>query len=268
MAATSPLTMTWICCREMGWPDGNFTVRRFTVRRLFRPPEYNAAIGNRERNGNTLPTNFPPLIPGQKAGEFPAEIVKIRVVRAAPAEISTARARLRRLNTGDLAQFAKMNADADVMRFFPNPITFDESRAAHQMINSSFDERGFGIYALEYESQFAGVVGLSIPSFQTWFTPCVEILWRLQSCFWGQGLATEAAKAVLSMAFSTLLLPEVFAFAVAENRQSIRVMEKLGMKPHKPAFFDHPLIETPALKRHILYHVEPSSLLDFSSKSD
>jgi RimJ/RimL family protein N-acetyltransferase len=189
-------------------------------------------------------------------------------MRAAPAAISTARALLRRLNSGDLAEFARMNADADVMRFFPNAWTFDQSRAVHQMINSGFDERGFGIYALEFESQFAGVVGLSIPSFQTWFTPCVEILWRLQTCFWGQGFSTEAAKAVLSMAFSTLLLPEVFAFAVPENRQSIRVMEKLGMKPHKPAFFDHPLIETPALKRHILYHVEPSSLLEFRSKPD
>ena len=246
----------------MGGPDIGFTVRR-----LSRPAENNAAIGDRELNGSTLRINFPSLIPGQKAGEFPAEIVKIRVMRAAPAEISTARARLRRLNTGDLAQFAKMNADAGVMRFFPNPMTFDESRAAHQMINSSFDERGFGIYAVEFESQFAGVVGLSIPSFQSWFTPCVEILWRLQTCFWGKGLAPEAAKAALSMAFSTLLLPEVFAFAIPENRQSIRVMEKLGMKPHKPAFFDHPAIEAPAWKRHVLYHVDPSSLLEFSSKS-
>ena len=188
-------------------------------------------------------------------------------MRVAPAAISTARAHLRRLNSGDLAEFARMNADADVMRFFPNAWTFDQSRAVHQMINAGFDERGFGIYALEFESQFAGVVGLSIPSFQAWFTPCVEILWRLQTCFWGQGLATEAAKAVLSMAFSTLLLPEVFAFAVPENRQSIRVMEKLGMKPHKPAFFDHPAIEAPAWKRHVLYHVDPSSLLEFSSKS-
>jgi RimJ/RimL family protein N-acetyltransferase len=175
---------------------------------------------------------------------------------------------LRRLDAEDLAEFAKMNADADVMRFFPKPWTLDESGAALQRVNSDFDERGFGIYAVEFESQFAGVVGLSIPSFRSWFTPCVEVLWRLQSCFWGKGLAPETAGAVLSMAFSTLLLPEVFAFTVPENRQSIRVMQKLGMKQHEPAFFDHPAVEAPALKRHVLYHVTPCSLREFRSESD
>jgi RimJ/RimL family protein N-acetyltransferase len=189
-------------------------------------------------------------------------------MRATPSEISTARTRLRRLDEGDLAEFAKMNADADVMRFFPNPWTSDQSRAAFQRINSDFDERGFGIYAVEFESQFAGVVGLSTPSFQSWFTPCVEVLWRLKSCFWGNGLAPETARAVLSMAFTTLLLPEVFAFTVPENHQSIRVMQKLGMKQHEPAFFDHPAVEAPALKRHVLYHATPCSLLEFRSKSD
>jgi RimJ/RimL family protein N-acetyltransferase len=183
-------------------------------------------------------------------------------MRATPPEIATARAFLRRMNAGDLAEFANMNADADVMRFFPNPWTFDESRAALQRVNLDFDERGFGIYAVEFESQFAGVVGLSIPSFRSWFTPCVEVLWRLQSRFWGKGLAPETARAVLSMAFNTLLLPEVFAFTVPENRPSIRVMEKLGMMRHEPAFFDHPAVEVPALKRHVLYHVTPSSCLN------
>jgi RimJ/RimL family protein N-acetyltransferase len=194
--------------------------------------------------------------------------VTLREMRATPSEIWTERALLRRLDSGDLAEFAKMNADADVMRFFPNPWTLDESRAVLQRINSAFDERGFGIYAVEFESHFAGVVGLSIPSFRSWFTPCVEVLWRLQTCFWGKGLAPETARAVLSMAFSTLLLPEVFAFTVPENRQSIRVMQKLEMKQHEPAFFDHPAVEAPALKRHVLYHVTPSSLLESRSKSD
>jgi RimJ/RimL family protein N-acetyltransferase len=194
--------------------------------------------------------------------------VTLREMRATPSEIWTERALLRRLDSGDLAEFARMNADADVMRFFPNPWTLDESRAALQRINSDFDQRGFGIYAVEFESHFAGVVGLSIPSFRTWFTPCVEVLWRLQTCFWGKGLAPETARAVLSMAFSTLLLPEVFAFSVPENRQSIQVMQKLGMKQHELAFFDHPAVETPGLKRHVLYHVTPSSLLESRYKSD
>src|ERR1700679_2292437 len=115
-------------------------------------------------------------------------------MRATPSEISTARTLLRRLDEGDLAEFAKMNADADVMRFFPNPWTLDQSRAVLQRINSDFDERGFGIYAVEFESQFAGVVGLSTPSFQSWFPPCIDVLWLLQSCVWGNRAAPGSAR--------------------------------------------------------------------------
>src|SRR5690348_11032154 len=100
-------------------------------------------------------------------------------MRTAPPEILTPRARLRRLCEDDFADFTSMNADPQVMRYFPKPWTAEESRDAFDKVNTEFDQRGFGIYALEVEQQFAGVVGLSVPSFQSWFTPCVEILWRL-----------------------------------------------------------------------------------------
>jgi hypothetical protein len=59
-----------------------------------------------------------------------------------------------------------MNEDPDVMRYFPRPWTAEESDAAFQGINASFDERDFGIYAVEVSSAFAGAVGLSTPRFK------------------------------------------------------------------------------------------------------
>ncbi len=174
----------------------------------------------------------------------------------APSEILTTRTRLRRLCEDDLPAFAQMNQDPEVMRHFPEPWTEDRSRAAFQWINASFDDRGYGIYAVEVCAEFAGVVGLSTPTFQSWFTPCVEILWRLRTEFWCKGFASEAASAVLKMAKLSLSLDEVFAFTVPQNLKSIRVMEKLGMTPCDPSLFDHPGVQDPDLKQHILYSVK------------
>ena len=146
-----------------------------------------------------------------------------------------------------------MNADSEVMRYFPKPWTADESRLAFQRIDASFEEKGFGIYAVEVGSAFAGIVGLSMAAFQSWFTPCVEILWRLRAEFWGRGLASEAAGAVLHMSLHSLALNEVFAFAVPQNQRSIRVMETIGMTPCRPPFFDHPEVDDQTLKQHLLY---------------
>ena len=182
-------------------------------------------------------------------------------MESAPTEIVTARACLRRLLEEDFPAFALMNADPDVMRYFPKLWSTDESRQAFDRVNADFDARGFGVYAVEVDARFAGVVGLSVPSFQSWFTPCVEILWRLRTEFWGRGLASEAAAAVLKMASESLPFETVFAFAVEANRASVRVMEKIGMAPCDPPTFEHPEVDDPALKRHLLYGARLRSVI-------
>lgn len=60
--------------------------------------------------------------------------------------------------------------------------------------------------------------------------PGIEIGWWLASDQWGQGLSTEAARCVLEDAFSRIGLSRIVAVALRENRASIRIMEKLGMR--------------------------------------
>jgi RimJ/RimL family protein N-acetyltransferase len=177
----------------------------------------------------------------------------------APSEILIPDGRLRRALKEDLPAFAEMNADGRVMEFFPHPWSYEESRAAFEKIESGFAERGFGIYVLEVVGEFSGVVGLSMPSFKAYFTPAVEVLWRLLPRYWGRGLATVAARAVLDMAFQTLDLTEVVAFTVIQNQRSIQVMERLGMKRDSEPFFDHPGVMDDRLRRHVLYRARPSS---------
>jgi hypothetical protein len=62
------------------------------------------------------------------------------------------------------------------------------------------------------------------------FAPDVEIGWRLRPEYWGQGLATEAAKAVMEYGFRRWGFPRLISVAQPKNRASIRIMEKLGME--------------------------------------
>jgi RimJ/RimL family protein N-acetyltransferase len=171
----------------------------------------------------------------------------------APSEIPLPTGRLRRFVLEDIRAFAELNANPLVMKFFPHPWSYEKSQATIESIQGGFREHGFGVYALETQGEFSGMVGLSVPSFEAHFTPCVEILWRLHPRFWGQGLVTSAAREVLNMAFQKLDLKEVVAFAVVENQRSVRVMERLCMVRSAEAFFDHPGVSEDRLRRHVLY---------------
>lgn len=174
-------------------------------------------------------------------------------MKRAPSEIATPRLQLRQLRDEDTEPFAAMNADVRVMEFFPRLWSREESKAALVRIEEGFQDRGFGIYAVDVQNAFAGILGLSVPSFDAHFTPCVEILWRLAPQFWGRGYASEAAEAVLNMASQKLAIAEVVAFTVVDNLRSIRVMERLGMQRDPTGDFDHPAVAEPRLKRHLLY---------------
>ncbi|MEM6772576.1 MAG: GNAT family N-acetyltransferase, partial [Bacteroidota bacterium] len=88
------------------------------------------------------------------------------------------------------------------------------------------------------------------------FTPCTDIGWRLHPDVWGQGLATEGARACLDFAFGELGLDQVVAVAVKQNAPSIRVMEKLGME-YDLEFIHPALVESPRLSRCVLYTIKP-----------
>ena len=57
-----------------------------------------------------------------------------------------------------------------------------------------------------------------------------EIWYMLDRCFWGQGYMTEATWQLLSLGFQQLGLHRIWAQCVRENSQSVRVLEKLGMR--------------------------------------
>jgi RimJ/RimL family protein N-acetyltransferase len=172
--------------------------------------------------------------------------------------LETARLILRRWREPDLAPFARLNGDPAAMEWMPKRLTREESDAFAARIEAHFDAHGYGLWAAELRAtgEFIGFIGLSIPRFAASFTPCVEIGWRLAQAHWGQGLATEGARAVARYAFENLKLPELVSFTVPANTRSRRVMQKLGMTHDPCDDFDHPLL--PAghpFRRHVLYRL-------------
>lgn len=179
-------------------------------------------------------------------------------------ELHTERLRLRRWAPGDRAPFAALNADPHVMEYFVSVLRREESDALAARIDSAFEQRGFGFWAVEIPTvtPFAGFVGLSVPRFAAHFTPCVEIGWRLAEPYWNRGYASEGARAALRFGFERAHLEEIVAFTVPTNLRSRRVMEKIGMT-HNPADdFDHPSIpERHPLRRHVLYRITSDRFL-------
>jgi RimJ/RimL family protein N-acetyltransferase len=170
--------------------------------------------------------------------------------------LHTARLELRPWRADDLAPFAALNNDPEVMQFMPACLSRAESDALAARAAVMLAERGWGLWALATEPQqeFLGYVGLAEPSFAAAFTPCTEILWRLKRTAWGHGYAAEAARACLRYAFGTLALAEVVAFTVPANLRSRALMERLGMWRDHGGDFEHPRLPPGhPLRPHLLY---------------
>jgi RimJ/RimL family protein N-acetyltransferase len=175
-----------------------------------------------------------------------------------PQELRTERLYLRRWRASDRSPFAQLNADPRVVEFFPGALSQEESDARVDQIEAHFQQHGFGLWAVEIPglTPFAGFIGLSIPSFQAPFTPCIEVGWRLDAAFWGRGYATEGARAAVDFGFRWQGAEEIVSFTVPHNVRSRRVMEKLGMTHSASDDFDHPrLPEGHPLRRHVLYRL-------------
>ena len=162
-----------------------------------------------------------------------------------PTRLETPRLILRPWRDSDREPFARMNADPRVMEFFPACLSREQSDA--------IIDRNPGVLAAELREsgEFIGFIGLAVPTFESHFTPCVEIGWRIAAEHWGKGLATEGAREVLRHATG-----KIVSFTTERNFRSRRVMEKLGMI-HDPADdFDHPrLPDGHPQRRHVLYRI-------------
>lgn len=178
--------------------------------------------------------------------------------------LETERLILRAWKEDDREPFARMNADPIVMEYMPRILPPKDSNKLIERFEAHIEKHGYGMWALEHKETkaFIGTVGLHNVELDVPFTPAVEIAWRLDYGFWGQGYATEAARQVLDYASNDLKLKEVVAFSVHDNSSAIRIMEKLGMKRDEKGDFDYPsLRKGHPLGRFFLYRLSRKDYL-------
>jgi RimJ/RimL family protein N-acetyltransferase len=161
---------------------------------------------------------------------------------------------LRQWRESDLELLAAMNADPEVMRYFPALVSLEQSKAWLARQRGLIEERGWGLWALDVNGSCAGFVGLAVPQFQASFTPCVEAGWRIRREYWGRGIAYQGARQALDYGFNVLKLREIVSFTATINLRSRRLMERLGFEHDSAGDFNHPsLADGHELQPHVLY---------------
>ena len=140
----------------------------------------------------------------------------------------------------DSKPLQRIFGDAEVMRFGDGVQTraWVESWL-RTCIQEHYPAWGFGPYAVieQHKQELIGYCGLFFfPDVAG--QPEIELGYRFVHASWGQGYATEAARAVRDFAFASLGLKRLIAMIDPSNTASIRVAEKLGMCYEKEVLFD------------------------------
>jgi RimJ/RimL family protein N-acetyltransferase len=143
------------------------------------------------------------------------------------ARLETPRLLLRGWEPEDADAHATMAADPEVMRFVGGVQTPAQSWRAMAQNAGHWVLRGYGPWAIERRDDGAllGRTGLWNPD--GW--PGLELGWVLARHAWGQGYATEAARAAMEWTWESLETERLISIIAPENAASIRVAERLGL---------------------------------------
>jgi [ribosomal protein S5]-alanine N-acetyltransferase len=152
--------------------------------------------------------------------------------------IETARLVLRPFTSADLDDYTQLIfADAAVMRYLPQRDLAPHERAERTLtvFAEHWLQHGLGAWAVtdKVTGEFMGHCGLGpVPEAGE-----IEVLYSLGRAYWGQGIATEAARASARFGFEQANLMRLIALAVPGNIGSRRVMEHLGFVYEKDAHY-------------------------------
>ena len=144
--------------------------------------------------------------------------------------LETDRLRFATWSEDDWVEFQKIASDPLVVRYLGSGVPWPEERVREFVTRQceSLEKDGFCLWKLlpKDSDTLVGICGLQ----RLGDGPDVEIGWWLAPDYWGKGLATEAARHALAYGFEVANLERIVAIAQAANRDSLRVMEKIGMR--------------------------------------
>lgn len=162
----------------------------------------------------------------------------------------------RLISKDDINSIFEINSSPIEMKYFLKSLNKDENLNYINKLYTHFLENKFTLFAVDLLStkEFIGLIGLLKVSFDLDIKDQIEIGWRLNHKYWGNGYAQEGARAVLDFGFNQLDLNTIYAFTSILNLKSENVMKKIGME--KVGEFEHPLVPNySSLLPHILYKI-------------
>jgi ribosomal-protein-alanine N-acetyltransferase len=154
--------------------------------------------------------------------------------------IETERLALRLLTMDDLDALAVIYRDPEVRKYFPEgTLSYEQTKEELEwIINVYYAQHGFGLWATtdRETNEFVGRCGL-LP----WTIDGrkeVEVAYLLAKSYWGRGLGTEAAAAILAYGFEQLNLPRLICLIDPANEASVNVAVKIVMSFEREAEID------------------------------
>lgn len=152
-----------------------------------------------------------------------------RMQSTRPPTLETPRLTLNLLREDDADALSAVLGDAHSMRYYPAPLTLDDTRAWIGRQLASYAEHGHGLWAVRLNTtgELIGDTGLIVQDIDG--VREIEVAWHIHPAHQRRGYATEAGTASVTYAFQTLGLPHVISLIRPENLPSQRVAEKLGM---------------------------------------
>ncbi len=168
--------------------------------------------------------------------------------------IKSQRLGLRNWIPEDENPFREMCQDPEVMKHFPKTLTAEDTRDLISRLKNHFQEHGYTYFAVDIldTEEFIGFIGLANQTWESEYTPCVDIGWRLKRSAWGKGYATEGALACMEASNAKFGIGKVLSFATDTNEASVHVMKKIGM--HEIGTVQHPHIkDDPRFKHCVVY---------------
>jgi RimJ/RimL family protein N-acetyltransferase len=153
-----------------------------------------------------------------------------------------------RLHLADLDELCRMHRDPSVMATLGGLRSDDQTQQFLRDNLRHWDQHGYGLWIFrdKADGRFVGRGGLR--HVHVGGHDEVELAYALMAAFWGSGLATEMAKAILTVAFEHLDLTDIVAFTLTTNEASRRVMEKVG------GTFERDIVH--AGLPHVLYRIK------------
>ena len=133
---------------------------------------------------------------------------------------------LRPPTIGDAEAWHAIYLDAEEVWYGAPRSSFEENRAKLERQMAHFEEHGYGMCTVELGGESIGAAGLQ----HLEGGPEVEVGYRFLKEHWGQGYATEAARASIDFGFDEIGLERIVAVALETNVASRRVLEKSGLR--------------------------------------